>query len=167
MKSLLSVVNKCKTKVIQYTPHKAIVTIATTILVVSSLQIGHINIELMDPTCYILVLQSLSSCLFIASGLYVAKIFRIFTIPPRGEKQHSATSSISFSFSKTIFCARSTECVCVYGHCAQPPAPLPFNLPPFKIPISQTNPFWTEILRQYSSLMSLSDITSLHYNLKR
>lgn len=113
MKSLLSVVNKCKTKVIQYTPHKAIVTIATTILVVSSLQIGHINIELMDPTCYILVLQSLSSCLFIASGLYVAKIFRIFTIPPRGEKQHSATSSISFSFSKTIFCARSTECACV------------------------------------------------------
>lgn len=87
----------------------------------------------------------------------------------QGEKNNMAHPAAFPSHLVRLFSVREAQNVrmCVYGHCAQPPAPLPFNLPPFKIPISQTNPFWTEILRQYSSLMSLSDITSLHYNLKR
>lgn len=75
MKLLLSLVNKCKTKVTKYMAHEAVVTIATTILVMSSLQIGHINIQLIYASCSHTLAVSITR-----SGL--VKVFRIFTIPP-------------------------------------------------------------------------------------
>lgn len=76
MKLLLSLVNKRKTKVTKYMAHEAVVTIATTILVMSSLQIGHINIQLMEHvSCSHTLAVSITR-----SGL--VKVFRIFTIPP-------------------------------------------------------------------------------------
>lgn len=75
MELLLSLVNKCKTKVTKYMAHEAVVTIATTILVMSSLQIGHINIQLIYASCSHTLAVSITR-----SGL--VKVFRIFTIPP-------------------------------------------------------------------------------------
>lgn len=75
MKLLLSLVNKCKIKVTKYMAHEAVVTIATTILVMSSLQIGHINIQLIYASCSHTLAVSITR-----SGL--VKVFRIFTIPP-------------------------------------------------------------------------------------
>lgn len=75
MKLLFSLVNKCKIKVTKYMAHEAVVTIATTILVMSSLQIGHINIQLIYASCSHTLAVSITR-----SGL--VKVFRIFTIPP-------------------------------------------------------------------------------------
>lgn len=79
MKLLLSLVNKRKTKVTKYMAHEAVVTIATTVLVMSSLQIGHINIQLMEHTIYASCSHTLAVSIT-RSGL--VKVFRIFTIPP-------------------------------------------------------------------------------------
>lgn len=108
---------------IQLVPHKATVTMATSICVLSSLQISRTNIELMDQTGCVLVPWPLSNCLYCCewSSCLVFMFLESLQYLQR-EKCYNASSYGSFSSNvKTIFCERGRRwvcrCVCVgIGH---------------------------------------------------
>lgn len=142
MKLLLSLVNKCNSKVTQYMAHESIVTIATTIM--CNVFIADWSYKYpTDGTYYICVMQSYQLSLLL--GVVLKKFLEFLQYLQRQVTQCIQLPFILALEVKTTFYDRSTRCVHLHMDTGQQ-SPLTFSPPTFNILIFSRQKYLENIL---------------------